>query len=122
MDAVSATIVVGRRPIILKQEASIEKYKYLSTIIYDIYYRITSSATSPSTMDGSPARSIVPNHQLHVAGEEGGSATKVAVFLPVLPVGVVLWLSSHDVTRSSYVAVATKKTKGGADAGVRYVI
>jgi hypothetical protein len=34
-------------------------------------------------MDGSPARSIVPNHQLHVAGEEGGSATMVAVFLPV---------------------------------------
>jgi hypothetical protein len=33
-------------------------------------------------MDGSPAHSIVPNHQLHVAGEEGGSATMVAVFLP----------------------------------------
>ena len=41
------------------------------------------SATSPDTMDGSPARSIVPNHQLHVAGEEGGSTTMVAVFLPV---------------------------------------
>ena len=82
-----------------------------------IYYRITSSATSPNTMDGSPARWIVPNHQLHVAGEEGGSATMVAVFLPVLPVGVVLWLSSRDVTRSSYVAVGTKKTKGGAGAG-----
>ena len=68
-------------------------------------------------MDGSPARSIVPNHQLHVAGEEGGSATMVAVFLPVLPVGVVLWLSSRDVTRSSYVAFGTKKTKGGAGAG-----
>jgi hypothetical protein len=38
------------------------------------------SATSPNTMDGSPARSIVPNHQLHIAGEEGGSATMVAVF------------------------------------------
>jgi hypothetical protein len=37
----------------------------------------------------------------------------VAVFLPVLPVGVVLWLHSRDVTRSSYVAVAgTKKTWG----------
>jgi hypothetical protein len=48
-------------------------------------------------------------HQLHVAGEEGGSATMVAVFLPVLPVGVVLWLSSRDVTRSSYIAVGTKK-------------
>ena len=45
----------------------------------------------------------------------------VAVFLPVLPVGVVLWLSSRDVTRSSYVAFGTKKTKGGAGAGVRYV-
>ncbi len=39
----------------------------------------------------------------------------VAVFLPVLPVGVVL--SSHDVTRLSYVAFGTKKTKGGAGAG-----
>jgi hypothetical protein len=56
-------------------------------------------------------------HQLHVAGEEGGSATMVAVFLPVLPVGVVLWLSSRDVTRSSHVAFGTKKTKGGAGAG-----
>jgi hypothetical protein len=72
-------------------------------------------------MDGLPARSIALIHQLHVAGEEGGSATMVAVFLPVLPVGVVLWLSSCDVTRSSYVAVSTKKTKGGAGAGVRFV-
>ena len=68
-------------------------------------------------MDGSPARSIALIHRLHVAGEEGGSATMVAVFLPVLPVGVVLWLSSRDVTRSSYVAFGTKKTKGGAGAG-----
>ena len=75
------------------------------------------SATSPDTMDGSPARSIALIHRLHVAGEEGGSATMVAVFLPVLPVGVVLWLSSRDVTRSSYVAFGTKKTKGGAGAG-----
>ena len=79
------------------------------------------SATSPDTMDGSPARSIALIHQLHVAGEEGGSATMVAVFLPVLPVGVVLCLSSRDVTRSTYVAVGTKKNKGGAGAGVRYV-
>jgi hypothetical protein len=36
-------------------------------------------------MDGLPARWIVWIHQLHVAGEEGGSATiMVAVFLPVL--------------------------------------
>ena len=68
-------------------------------------------------MDGSPARWIALIHQLHVAGEEGGSATMVAVFLPVLPVGVVLWLSSRDVTRSSYVAFGTKKNKGGAGAG-----
>ena len=76
------------------------------------------SATSPNTMDGSPARSIALIHQLHVAGEEGGSATMVAVFLPVLPVGVVLWLSSRDVTRSSYVAVCTKKLKEGPARGV----
>jgi hypothetical protein len=75
------------------------------------------SATSPDTMDGSPARSIALIPHLHVAGEEGGSATMVAVFLPVLPVGVVLWLSSRDVTRSSYVAFGTKKNKGGAGAG-----
>jgi hypothetical protein len=79
------------------------------------------SATSPDTMDRSPARSIALIHQLHVAGEEGGSATMVAVFLLVLPVGVVLCLSSRDVTRMSYVAVGTKKTKGEAGAGVRYV-
>jgi hypothetical protein len=40
----------------------------------------TLSTTSPDTMDGSPGRLIVPNHQLHVSGEEGGSATMVAVF------------------------------------------
>jgi hypothetical protein len=36
-------------------------------------------------MDGSPARWIALIHQLHVAGEEGGSTTMamVAVFLPV---------------------------------------
>ena len=74
-----------------------------------IYYRNSLSATSPNTLDGLHARWIMCIHQLHVAGEEGGSATMVAVFLPVLPVGVVLWLSC-DVTRSSYVAVGTKKT------------
>jgi hypothetical protein len=68
-------------------------------------------------MDGSPACWIALIHQLHVAGEEGGSTTMVAVFLPVLLVGCVLWLSSRDVTRSSYVALGTKKTKGGAGAG-----
>jgi hypothetical protein len=72
-------------------------------------------------MDGSPACWIALIHQLHVPGEEGGLATMVAVFLPGLPVGVVLWLSSRDVTRLSYVAVGTKKTKGGAGAGVRHV-
>jgi hypothetical protein len=71
------------------------------------------SATSPNTMDGSPAR-----HQLHVSGEEGGSATMVAVFLPVLLVGVVLWLSSCDVTRSLYVAVGIKKLKEGPARGL----
>jgi hypothetical protein len=64
-------------------------------------------------MDGSPAHWIALIHQLHIAGEDGGSATMVAVFLPVLPVGVVLWLSSLDVTRSSYVAFGTKKLKEG---------
>ena len=82
------------------------------------YYVNSLSATLPNTMDGSPARSIVLNHQLHVAGEEGGLATMVAVFLPVLPVGVVLCLSSRDVTRSSYVAVGTKKLKEGPARGL----
>jgi hypothetical protein len=45
-----------------------------------IYYVNSSSATSPDTMDGSPARWIALIHQLHVTGEEGGSATMVAVF------------------------------------------
>jgi hypothetical protein len=77
------------------------------------------SATSPDTMDGSPARSIALIYQLHVAGEEGGSATSmVAVFLLVLPVGVVLCLSSCDVTRSSYVAVGKKKLKEGPARGL----
>ncbi len=49
-----------------------------------IFYVDSSSATSPNTMDGSPACWIALIHQLHVAGEEGGSATMVAVFLPVL--------------------------------------
>jgi len=49
-----------------------------------VYYVNSSSATSSNTMDGLPARSIALIHQLHVAGEEGGSATMVAVFLPVL--------------------------------------
>ncbi len=42
----------------------------------------------------------------------------VVVFLPVLPVGVVLWLSSRDVTRLSYVAVGTKKLKEGPARGL----
>ena len=42
----------------------------------------------------------------------------VAVFLPVSPVGVVLCLSSCDVTRSSYVAVGTKKLKEGPARGL----
>jgi hypothetical protein len=80
------------------------------------------SATSPDTMDGSPARLIALIHQLHVTGEEGGLATMAAAFLPVLPVGVVLCLSFRDVTRSLYEGVGTKKTiGGGAGAGVRYV-
>ena len=57
------------------------------------------SATSPDTMDGSPARSIALIHKLYVAGEEGGSATMVAVILPVLPVGVCcgsLLVTSRD--------------------------
>ena len=64
-----------------------------------VFYCITSSATSPDTMDGSPARWIALIHQLHVAGEEGGSTTMVAVFLPVLPVGVCcgsLLVTSRD--------------------------
>jgi hypothetical protein len=52
------------------------------------------------------------------AGEEGGLATMVALFLPVLPVGVVLCLSSRDITRSSYVAVGTKKLKEGPARGL----
>jgi hypothetical protein len=68
-------------------------------------------------MDGSPARWIALIHQLHVAGEEGGSATMVAVFLPVLPVGVVLWLLLVT-SRSSYVAVGTKKLKEGPARGL----
>jgi hypothetical protein len=82
------------------------------------YFLFYISATLPDTMDGSPAHSIALIHQLHVAGEEGGSATMVAVFLPVLPVGVVLWLSSRDVTRSLYVAVGTKKLKEGPARGL----
>ena len=96
MDAVSATIVVGGRPIILKQEVSIEKY---TKNILMVCYVNFLSATSPDTMDGSPARSIALIPHLHVAGEEGGSATMVAVFLPVLPVGVVcasLLVTSRD--------------------------
>jgi hypothetical protein len=63
-------------------------------------------------MDGSPARSNVPNHQLHIAGEEGGSATMVAVFCRFFCVVAGCGISSS----SSYVAFGTKKTKGGAGA------
>ena len=45
------------------------------------------SPTSP-TMDESTARSIVWDHQLHVAGGASGLATMAAVFLEVV---VVLW-------------------------------
>ncbi len=82
MDAVSATIVVGGRPILLKQVVSIEKKYYL--LYFIIFYVNSLSATLSNTMDGSPARWIAFIHQLHVAGEEGGSATIVAVFLPLL--------------------------------------
>jgi hypothetical protein len=69
MKAVSATIVVGGRPIILKQEVSIEKYFYL--LYFRIFYVNSSSVTSPNTMDGSLARWIALIHQLHVAGVGG---------------------------------------------------
>jgi hypothetical protein len=49
-----------------------------------VCYVIFLSATLPDTMDRSPARWIALIHQLHIAGEEGGSTTMVAVFLPVL--------------------------------------
>ncbi len=49
-----------------------------------IYYHNSLSVTSPNTMGGSPTRWIPLIHQLHIAGEEGGSATMVAVFLLVL--------------------------------------
>jgi hypothetical protein len=44
-----------------------------------VCYVNSSYATLPDTMDGSTARWIALIHQLHVAGEEGGSATMVAV-------------------------------------------
>ncbi len=58
-----------------------------------IYYHNFLSVTSPNTMDGSPARWIALIHRLHVAGEEGGTATMVVVFLPVLV--CCDWLPSH---------------------------
>ena len=64
-----------------------------------VSYRITSSTTSPNIMDGSPARWIALIHQLHIAGEEGGSATMVAVFWQFLCVVAGCRISSS----SSYV-------------------
>ncbi len=55
-------------------------------------------------MDGSPARSIVWDHQLHVAGGASGLATMVAVFLEVV---VVLW----PFANLSYVGFRTKNLK-----------
>ncbi len=65
-----------------------------------VCYINSSSATSPNTMDGLPAHWIALIHQLHVAGEEGGLATMVTVFLPVLV--CCGWLS-HISSSSSYV-------------------
>ena len=45
-----------------------------------VCYVKSLSATSSNTLDGSPARWIVWIHQLHFAGEEGGSATMVRCF------------------------------------------
>jgi hypothetical protein len=60
-----------------------------------VFYVNSSSPTLPNTIDGSPARSIVPNHQLHVAGEEGGSATMVAVFCRFFSVVLVVSYLSY---------------------------
>jgi hypothetical protein len=64
-----------------------------------VCYVNSSSATSPNTTDGLPARWIALIHQLQVAGEEGGLATMVVVFLPVL--GVMA--GCHISLSSSYV-------------------
>ncbi len=45
-------------------------------------------------MDGLPARWIVPNHQLHVAGKEGSLSTMVAVFCRFLSVVAGCHISS----------------------------
>ncbi len=68
-----------------------------------VCYVIFLSPTSPNTMDGSTACSIVWDHQLRVAGGASGLATMVAVFLEVV---VVLWLFAN----LSYVGFCTKKT------------
>ncbi len=82
----------------------------ISTIINGFCYVNFLSATSPNTMDGSPARWIELIHQLHIiAGEEGGSATMVAVFCQFLCVVAGCRISSS----SSYVEIWYKKLKEG---------
>jgi hypothetical protein len=63
MDAILATIVDGRRAILLKTQRSTEK-NYFSFIL-----RVTAvfflAAASVNQLDGSPVRWIVLIHQIH---------------------------------------------------------
>ncbi len=74
----------------------IDRKILLSTIFYDLLpYFLFLSATLPNTLDRSSARWIVRIHKLHVVAWRGGRlGHQVAVFLPVLPVGVVCGISS----------------------------
>ena len=97
MDAVSATIVDGRRAMLLKTQRSIEK-KYFSFIL-SVTTDFFSTAASANPLDGSPARWIVQICQIHAAGRANGSATMVGDFIALLWV-VVDWLV---MSSSSYV-------------------
>ena len=117
MDAVLATIVVGRRratDYIKTREA--DRNKLISTIIngFVSYYFIRNLAqhhgrvarTFDRAEPSTPHRWRGGRLDHHGRGVFAGFAG-----------WCVLWLSSRDVTRSSYVAFGTKKTKGGAGAG-----
>ncbi len=65
MDAALATIVDGRRAILLKTQRSIEK-KYFSFIL-KVGTVFSLAAASANPLDGSPARRIVQIHQINAA-------------------------------------------------------
>jgi hypothetical protein len=97
MDAVSATIIDGRRVILLKTQRSIKKKFSFIVRVTKVFF---SAAALTNPLDGSPERWIGQIHQIHAIEGANGSATMVTIFIALF---VVCGGWTRDITSSVYV-------------------